>query len=319
MPTATCLTESAYFAFKRAAGAISQSELKAFADDPEGYSLGLAKAQSDTMKWGTLLDCLLLYPEQSRECIAVSPYDEFRAKEAKAWRAEQVEKGLMVVKPAQLREAMETIRALARNSDVVDALFGGRRKELYIAADLSYAGAAISASPVDPGTGALDPLLWALREHRTFTAQLAVSCSVRDVPFAAKLDILPTADSPLAGCIVDLKATTQFSPREYRRTFERFRYHWQGASYCDAYSAATGDQRDTFVHLIVEQKTGRAALKPIDAADMQRGRREYQAAIANLLHCRETGHWPGPWDDVETIGCSEWYREYGLMPGVEGL
>jgi hypothetical protein len=57
--------------------------------------------------------------------VVISPYDDFRTKEAQAWKAAQVEKGLTVFKQAEIDDVYAMAERLAREPMVRDGLFSG--------------------------------------------------------------------------------------------------------------------------------------------------------------------------------------------------
>ena len=67
------------------------------------------KAPTDSMSRGSLIDILALTPEMESEMVAVLPFKDLRTKEAREWKAEAEQEGLVVTK----EEDMETARQAA--------------------------------------------------------------------------------------------------------------------------------------------------------------------------------------------------------------
>src|SRR5690606_41376800 len=81
------VSEADYHAFP----AVSTSTLFAFAPNPRRWHLtkDLPRNPTDSMAWGSLVDCLLLQPAELERRFAVSPYQSDSTKEAEAGRDPQ--------------------------------------------------------------------------------------------------------------------------------------------------------------------------------------------------------------------------------------
>lgn len=86
---------------------INFTTLKAMADSPAHYLAALNTKRKDTpaLRFGRIVDVLLFSPNEFRERHAVSPFEDFRTNEAKAWKAKAKEDGLDVVTPDEVDEA----------------------------------------------------------------------------------------------------------------------------------------------------------------------------------------------------------------------
>jgi hypothetical protein len=100
-----------YFALTEINGKIvrSNSTLKAFDADPALFNAGYRKAPTKAMNRGSLFDCLLTSPKRFGEDFVISPHDEFRTKEAKAWRDAQTK---TIVTQSEMESAVATIKAI---------------------------------------------------------------------------------------------------------------------------------------------------------------------------------------------------------------
>lgn len=72
----------------------------------------------DAFRIGEAAHLMLLEPERVEARVAVSPYAEFRTKEAKAWRTEMEAAGRVVVKPSEWRDLQAMTKVLDENEDV---------------------------------------------------------------------------------------------------------------------------------------------------------------------------------------------------------
>jgi|AntAceMinimDraft_11_1070367.scaffolds.fasta_scaffold01642_12 hypothetical protein len=82
------ISELEYHAFP----AISKSTLWKFAKNPAKWhkTREIPFVQTDAMIWGSLVDCLILQPHELAKCFSVSPFSDFRTKDAQTWRKSQL-------------------------------------------------------------------------------------------------------------------------------------------------------------------------------------------------------------------------------------
>lgn len=94
--------------------AVNWSTLKAMEASPAHYREALANGREDTpaLGFGRLVDCLIFTPDEFGARYVVSPYDEFRSNEAKAWRVAQQARGFEVVKAEAVHEATELAKSV---------------------------------------------------------------------------------------------------------------------------------------------------------------------------------------------------------------
>lgn len=85
--------------------AISKSMIVDFHKDPGAWKSAQPKVTTGAMKAGSLLDCLMLTPDEIGSRYVTSPFDSFRTNEAKAWRAEQELAGVEVVTKDSMDDA----------------------------------------------------------------------------------------------------------------------------------------------------------------------------------------------------------------------
>jgi len=94
------------------AGPISCSMLKAFDPSPFAWSKADEFKQTDAMRMGSLFDCALTEPEKIASVCAVSPFDSFRTKEAKEWKAETEGSGRLICKQSEIDHAISAAEAV---------------------------------------------------------------------------------------------------------------------------------------------------------------------------------------------------------------
>jgi hypothetical protein len=125
------VSEADYHAIGHAQGVVSKSLLWKFAANPHKWRFGAQQVnQTDSMRWGSLVDCLTLTPSAFDRDFVVSQYDEYRTNEAKAWRDEQTR---TVVKRAERDEAYEAVDAIWNHSIAAGVLENSTRQVSVIA------------------------------------------------------------------------------------------------------------------------------------------------------------------------------------------
>lgn len=114
------------------------------------------------------------------------------------------------------------------------------------------------------------------------------------VPLRALLDIVPAAEGPLAGFLLDYKTTTSADLRAWNRSIDKFHYHTQAALHRDLYVAATKEDRHTFGHIVQESFTPFQVEKRIVSQEfMELGRSIYQHGLRTYCQCMKHDVWPG--------------------------
>ena len=109
------------------AGPVSKSLLWDFAvvRSPFKWRHGKPKESSKAMDLGTLIHAATLEPETVEGLIAISPYAEFRTKEAREWKAAQVDSRKIVTSQDEIDKALSIAETV---TDDYLAKFGAKYK-----------------------------------------------------------------------------------------------------------------------------------------------------------------------------------------------
>ena len=103
------------------------------------------------------------------------------------------------------------------------------------------------------------------------------------------------------GLCVDLKTTTDASPKGFARSVVNFRYHVQAAHYL---AAGLFDQ---FVFIAVEKEAPFAvACYELDADALAEGQRLRDRDLQRIANCRAMAAWPGYGDELQTLSLPGW-------------
>lgn len=106
---------------------------------------------------------------------------------------------------------------------------------------------------------------------------------------------------------LDLKKTQDCRPEKFIRSVWDYRYHVQQAFYSDVFEWETGDQMDDFRFLAIEEDAPNAVkLYRLPHDVVAHGRKLYRAALNTYAECLESGHWPAPSGETETLNPTGW-------------
>ena len=102
---------------------VSKSLLWEFAQSPYKWAHKEPSPPSAAMRLGTVAHLMVLEPDKVADEVRISPFDSFRTKEAREWRAEQEEAGKIVMTSQEGKnlEGVKSASCLA----IADCLPGG--------------------------------------------------------------------------------------------------------------------------------------------------------------------------------------------------
>ena len=107
--------------------------------------------------------------------------------------------------------------------------------------------------------------------------------------------------------IVDLKTTTDASPREFSRSIAKWRYHVQAAWYADGYAKASGLTVRGFVFAAVETDFPHLpAAYMLDDDSIDQGRTDYRRNLETYAECLACGIWPGYEKEIQLTRIPNW-------------
>lgn len=249
----------------RTADGVSQSQLKWFDFSPAHFYYHLTHPTEPTpaMNLGTLVDALLFKQPLK---FAVSPYDEFRTKEAKEWRANAEAGGGLVFTAERHQHAQNLVDSVMRRSVCQELLTDGRA-QVAMWAELE------SADPAFP----------------------AIQCK-------GLADFLCNG----VAAVVDFKSTTNASPDAFGRHLIDLGYDVQAAFYLDLLAANGEEGLDWIWIVGEVDPPHEVAIYRAPESLVARGRSKYRRYLAMLSQCLASGEWPGYPDLIQTANCPEW-------------
>ena len=261
--------------------AINISSLKAFSRSPAHALVGFEeeKESTEAMAIGSLLDHKVL---GTPYLWTTSPFDDYRTKEARAWRDEQSERGVTVFK----HDAIETVERMVqavRSHPVAGRIFA------------------------EPGKAQVGMFgVFETGENEAIEC-LKVNCCERK----GLIDWLPTS-MPV---IVDLKKTRDASKAGFRRQIGQLRYDVQAAYYRDLYRDITGETRAWQWVCVEDQAPFAVAVYQLDTESLDKASTVWQSWVRQWMVCEDTDSWPGyNGDSTQIIQSPTWILKDEALP-----
>lgn len=256
---------------------MSRSELMLFASCPSRWFRGYQPKDTDATDWGSLIDCMLMdnghfgerFARQPETCTATKtmscvkdgeaavgdavPWSPMCA-EAREWRAEHKEQIIV-----SAEESVDAERAIGR-------LMGNAKiKGLVECSDFQVM---VVAEYHDSATGLI-------------------------VPLKALLDIVPLPDSPHSRELADFKTIRSAYPRMHVKAIDERNYDAQAAIFTDIYVAATGEDRNTFLHVVQENTFPfEPDCRMLSTEFLNLGRSKAISALRDYCQCLAANQWP---------------------------
>lgn len=254
-----------------AAFVMGSGALRTFAQCPSRWRRGYSPKDTDATDYGSMIDCRVLDSKRFSEVYVVAPETYLadgrkrgdpqiekpwnrNATACKEWEASQ--NGKIVIKTEERDECETAFQRLI--SDV------------QIAAVLRDS----------------DKQVMAVAEYHDRATDIVVSVKIL-------IDILPTLSSSYAKMLFDLKTSVSADPALWPKFVFQRGYHWQAAMYLDVYTAATGEDRLEFGHIVQENYSPFECSKMVLSQEfMLLGRESYVGALRKYCQCLATGEWP---------------------------
>lgn len=247
---------------------MSRSELRKFSECESRWKFGEEKKVTDTMDWGSLIDCLLLTPDRFSKDYSISP-DKYtnekgeskpwnwNAKVCSQWWDEQKASGKEIVTYDDIEEARFAVNRILSHPDAF-AFTEASDRQVMIRVDWH-----------DEETGII-------------------------VPFKCLIDLLPVPMSKYGDTIGDLKTTKSAQHHDWTRSIFNDGLHYQAALYIDAVNAATGFKYEMFSHVLSENfKPYEPAYRPMSLDFIQLGRDSYTLDIKHYCRALNSGIFKG--------------------------
>lgn len=272
---------------------MSRSELMLFRECPSKWIKGFRDNEgTKSTAWGSLVDCLFLTPQNFEKQFVLQPetyskkvmecpkcksqtdskscskckVDRVEIEIQKEWSnqsatcAEWAEKqnGKQIVTKADYESAKVALHELSLSEEIISATFKAQTQVLIV--------------------GTYEDLETGL-----------------SIPVKCLLDIAPSKASKFADCLFDFKTSRSANPKTWNRHCFDQDYHVQAAFHLDMFNAATGEDRNTFAHIVQENFDPYEAMAPLPILSsefLDIGRYKYLSALRKYAWCLHKNEWP---------------------------
>lgn len=245
---------------------LSRSSLLEFYRCPARWHAGYQQDDTASLRWGSLIDALVL-GGAGRFTIRPATYTSAageekpwnsRSKTCRAWLDEHAD--TEVVPAEEFRAAKDAVQCLTDDPEI-SSLLSVSRKQVLVCA-----------------------------EYHDADTELVV-------PIRGLIDLVPPFTAPTWGTLLaDLKTCACAAPDYWARHVRKFGYHVQGAMYLWLWNAATGESRDTFLHVVQENYPPYHVRKPLPILSqsyLELGQAIVVDALRQYCACLRSGEWPG--------------------------
>ena len=271
---------------------IGRSSLMLFAECPHKWINGYDRKESKATDWGTLMDCLILTPQDFEKRFVVAPatYPELGMKcpkcgsitDAKSCRKCKVDRAqVSVQKPwnwsaewckSWMEEQTPRICITEEQYlEAKDAKHSVDDSEPMVAVSISQKQVYLVAEWHDKSTGL-------------------------EIPLKTLIDLVPSLDHATYGhCLADFKTSFTANGERWSKVAAEHNYHVQAALSLDIYENATGEGRDSWLNVVQENFAPWEVADPIPMLSQEfinEGRKAYRAALAKYCECLSSGEWP---------------------------
>lgn len=133
----------------------------------------------------------------------------------------------------------------------------------------------------------------------------AVWTAPNGVRCKGRIDWLPKVKGNTKHRLVDLKTTTDASPR-FAKSVAAYDYHLQAAFYLEGYRALTGKDAE-FVFIAVEKEPPYAVgVYTLDLLALDYGRERFMDSLMLYKEARDSGEWKGYSDEARVLSLPSW-------------
>lgn len=259
---------------------MSRSALMDFYECPSAWVRGKTSKSTDATEWGTLIDCLALSPKEFGSRFSVEPpqYPDAKTGEKKPWN---------------------------NNATFCREWNKAQGNKLIVSTkDIALADIALQRLSSDP---LINSLLDASGKQVLVMGEYHDKTTGLIIPFKGLMDLVPVRDDPDHGdSIADLKTCRNASVGAWSKCVFEDGLHVQAASYLDLLNAATGQDRNTFLHVLLENVPPfEPARRMLSAEFVEMGRATYIHALRFYSQCLKDNNWPG-YDDMAEERINGW-------------
>ena len=292
---------------------MSSSDLRLFAPCPSKWKNGYELPASQSLEYGSLLDCLVLTPERFEETYALIP-STYKKTVLKCPKCGSVTESPTCRKCKCEREEATEENPWSAKSETCQAWIEEQKqagKEVVSQDDLTEANKAKARLLADEQCklflDSCERQVWVKAEWHDEETGLVV-------PVQCLIDLVARPESPFPKSIGDLKSTKLAAIGAWSSWAHKVGYDIQAAWNTDLFVAASKREITNFCFLLSESafpyEIGRRYMEqslddPQDMGDIASGRRQYRKIMALYCQCVKRGVWPG-YDSTDESSATGW-------------
>ena len=216
------------------------------------------------MAWGSLVDTIITAPKDLHTEFSISPFDSFRTKEAREWKALQEAERKTIITNELLEEAHAAVNVLTERHKYSAEMIAKSKKQVMLLNKVTH--------------------------------------PAHDKPVQLKglVDLAPDCEPFL----IDLKTTADFSASGFAKTVAKFGYHVQAGLYLSLWNSLhPHDQRHRF-QIIWQEKSApyEVAVTEIPQSDIADGMDMFNHLLGKLVVAAKRNRWPMKFEKPVILG-----------------
>lgn len=260
---------------------------------PKKWLLGAADDDTVSRDWGSLVDTLLLTPEQFKSRYAITPAT-YESTGMKCPTCESVTDSKKCARCKCDRVEVKVQKEWTNQSDTCQQWVEDQRKAGMVVVSKGFFDAAIAAAKEAQADELVAKFIASSDRQVMLIAEWHDPDTGLVIPLKAMLDLVPRYDTSLYKNLGDLKTTRNAALENWAWDAKKHLYHQQAAFYMDIYKAAMPkEDRCNFCFLVQENEfpyiTGRRIL---GEKAMSLGRARYRHALKSYCQFLKTGRFP---------------------------
>lgn len=293
---------------------MSSSSIRLFAQFPSKWRAGYELPASASLEYGSLLDTLVLTPEDFPKRYAIQP-DKYPSKAMRCSKCGSVSDAAKCRECRIEREETLVEKDWNNNSDTCRAWVKEQNdKGIEIISPKQYNDATaakkrlLSDDQIKRFIDACEKQVWLTAEWHDETTGLII-------PVQCLIDLVSREASAFPKSLGDLKSTKNAAPVAWAKWASIAGYDIQAAWNTDMFVAATKREIVNFCFVLSENyapwEIGRRFMSQdidepgMDTGSIASGRRQYRAMLGDYCQCLQTGKWPG-YDDTDEASEDGW-------------
>jgi exodeoxyribonuclease VIII len=216
------------------------------------------------MAWGSLVDTIITAPEDLKTEFAISPFDSYRSKDAREWKAEQEANYKTIITTDLLDEAHKAVKVLTKTHKYAAQMIEKSKRQV---------------------------MLLNTTQHPSVE---------RDINLKGLVDLAPEGEPFL----MDLKTTADFGADGFQKTVAKFGYHVQAALYLQLWNSLhPNDQRHRF-QIVWQQSAApyEVAVTEIPETDIADGLDMFNYLLGKLCRASNKNYWPMKFEKPIVLG-----------------